>query len=182
MPCPPTDNVGCRRDSARVPHLPPAPTTALLWDLDNVAPPRAHLCSLAEALLAFVEPGDSPRIAAGHRSTFRAAIDLLEPLGVQVLSGGRRRNGADRVLLDQARLLHAQGIERFVVASNDHRFRRIAAFADLDVLTLNNEGVSLRLRAVARSITVLERDAERWFSRSASVIDGTPGGEEPAIA
>lgn len=124
------------------------PTTALLWDLDNVACPREHLPSLAAALTTLVEP-DAPRIAAAHRRAFRASRDLLSDLGVQVWSGGRRRNGADRVLLAQANRLRDAGVERFVVASNDHRFARIAEFSDLHVVTLTDDYLSLRLRAAA---------------------------------
>lgn len=161
--------------------LPPAPTTALLWDLDNVTPPRAYLASLAEALSALVGP-DAPRIAAGHRSTYRVTAELLEPLGVQVLSGGRRRNGADRVLLDQARALHAAGINRFMVASNDHRFRRIAALGSLEVITLHDGFVSQRLRRASHSVTALARTAQGWRVSQPSAADVAPGGEEPAAS
>lgn len=143
----------------------PLPRTALLWDLDNVACPREHLSSLAAALTSLVEP-DAPRIAAAHRRAFRSSRDLLRGLGVQVWSGGRRRNGADRVLLAQAMRLKDVGVERFVVASNDHRFARIATFADLHVLTLTDEYLSLRLRAAAQSVTVLTYDGEAWHHES----------------
>lgn len=141
------------------------PATALLWDLDNVACPREHLPSLAAALTSLVEP-DAPRIAAAHRRTFRASRAVLTGLGVEVWSGGRRRNGADRVLLSQATRLRDVGVERFVVASNDHRFARIATFADLHVLTLTDEYLSVRLRAAARSVTVLTYDGEAWHDES----------------
>jgi hypothetical protein len=127
---------------------------ALLWDLDNVSPPREHVASLAEALCRLV-PSDSPLIAAGHRVVFRSSRPLLAALGFEVLSGGRRADGADRVLMQQARLLHEQGVTRFLVASNDHRFAGIARFADLDVLTLSDAYVSARLRAAAGTVTVL---------------------------
>src|SRR4051794_32564496 len=88
--------------------------SALLWDLDNVAPAREHLASFARALCCLVEP-DEPAISAGHRLNFRSSRALLIDLGFQVLSGGRRTNGADRVLMQQAHLLAEQGITRFVV-------------------------------------------------------------------
>src|SRR4051794_34016923 len=96
-----------------------ASAVALLWDLDNVSPPREHVASLAEALCHFIR-GGGPLIASGHRFVCRSHRQSLTSLGFQVLSGGRRANGADRVLLEQARVLAGQGITRFVVASNDH--------------------------------------------------------------
>jgi hypothetical protein len=70
-------------------------------------------------------------IAAAHRVVVRSCQTMLTDLGIQVLSGGRRRNGADRVLLAQTTALRQQGVTRFLVASNDQRFAGIAAFADL---------------------------------------------------
>lgn len=142
----------------------PAASSALLWDLDNVAPPHEHLRPLAETLCALVAP-DAPRIAAGHRTTCRTSAGILGPLGIQIRSGGNRRNGADTVLMEQARALGARGIHRFLVASNDHQFRQIAAFAEVHVLTLHAAYVSLRLCDVARSITVLEHGTRGWSLR-----------------
>ena len=134
---------------------------ALLWDLDNVAPRQEHVESLAHALSTLVDR-QAPRIAAGHRQTYRRWAGPLHDLGIRVLSGGRRPNGADRVLLQQAGVLHEQGVERFLVATNDHRFARIATFADLHVATLTVGYVSRALRSAARSITVLEHAEAGW--------------------
>jgi hypothetical protein len=143
----------------------PAPATmALLWDLDNVTPPREHLASLAAVVSALLEP-DAPRIVAAHRRAFRTCQATLTALGMQVLSGGRRRNGADRVLLRHAQVLSEHGVERFIIASNDHRFARIATFADLHVLSLTDAYVSRRLRAAARSVTVLTLGDRGWETR-----------------
>lgn len=139
---------------------PPAPT-ALLWDLDNVAPPREYLASLAAALCWYV-PADAPVLAAGHRTVYRSCQALLVDLGIQVFSGGRRANGADRVLIEHAQRLADDGARRFVVASNDYRFAQIARFADLHVLTLSNDHVSGRLRAAARDVTVLAHRHRGW--------------------
>jgi hypothetical protein len=137
------------------------PTTAMLWDFDNIAPPREHLASLAQALWGHIGPG-VPLIAAAHRATFRSCRTMLADLGIELLSGGRRRNGSDRLLLDHAKALQQQGVTHFIVASNDYRFRRIATFAELHVLTLSASQVSDRLRAAALSVSVLERDHEGW--------------------
>ena len=141
---------------------PAAPgSTALLWDLDNVAPPREQLGSLAEAICLFVAAEES-MLAAGHRTNYRASRTLLADLGIQALSGGRRRNGADRVLLDHARRLSDQGVSRFVIASNDSRFAQVAQFADLHVLTLTDDYLSGRLRAAASTVTVLAHRHRGW--------------------
>jgi hypothetical protein len=80
-----------------------------------------------------------------------------------MLSGGGRRDGADDALLRQAWRLHRKcGVERFLIVSGDHRFARIAAFADLHVLTLTDEYLSGRLRVAARTVTVLTRDGSAW--------------------
>lgn len=141
--------------------------TALLWDLDNVAPPREHLASLAEAICWFVG-ADEPVLAAGHRTLYRSCRTLLASLGIQVFSGGRRPNGADRVLLEHARRLAGDGVGRFLVASNDARFARIARFADLHVLTLTDDYVSSRLRAAASDVTVLTHRHRGWVPISVS--------------
>lgn len=141
----------------------PTGTTALLWDLDNVAPPRQQLASFAAALCGVLEP-DEPVIAAAHRATYRSCLDVLAALGIEVLSGGRRRNGADRVLIDQARALNERGVERFIVASNDYRFARIASLGELHVLTLSGGSVSQRLREAASSVTLLTGGDRGWSS------------------
>lgn len=134
---------------------------ALLWDLDNVTAPRERLASLAQVLRELVEPG-APCFAAAHRRAFRSCRAMLTDFGVHALSGGCRRNGADRVLLAYAMMLREKGVDRFVVASNDHRFARIAAFADLHVLTLTDDYLSVRLRAAAQTVTVITYDGEGW--------------------
>jgi hypothetical protein len=146
----------------------PGPPGALLWDLDNVAPRRQHLAAVAEVLCRLVD-GDEPVVAAGHRAVFRSSRALLTDLGIQVLSGGRRPNGADRVLLARAQMLAQQGVGRFVVATNDHRFAGIARFGDLHVVTLTDDLVSDRLRAVAGSLTVLRCQDGTWSTRTKQV-------------
>lgn len=153
--------------------------SALLWDLDNVSPPRLHLASLARTLCCLVAP-DEPLVAAGHRVTFRACREVLSDLGYEVLSGGRRNNGADRVLLREAQALAERGVRSFLVASNDHRFARIARFADLHVLSLTDEYISGRLRAVARSVSVLSLSERGWERRDATEMTLRSAGAHPA--
>ncbi|MFQ1000487.1 hypothetical protein [Modestobacter sp. SSW1-42] len=137
---------------------------ALLWDLDNVTAGRAHIQSLAKALSSFVQPG-APRIAAARRSTYRLTREPLASAGIRLLSGGRQRDGADRILIQQAQALNAMGVRTFYVASNDHRFQRIADFAALHVLTLDGTPTSQRLHQRARTVTALTRDDDGHWRR-----------------
>ena len=72
-----------------------AATRALLWDVDNVAPRYRQLPSLAVALSELMGAG-ALGVAAAQRATFRSCRSLLTGCGFEVLSGGRRRNGAGR--------------------------------------------------------------------------------------
>jgi len=141
-------------------------TTALLWDLDNVSVPLSDLVALTQALSSLVQPG-SPRVASANWRTFRLSRDTLRAHGIRVICGGRDSAGADGVLLRQARMLRKRGVERFIVASNDHAFARIATSAELHVLTLTDAYVSGRLRAAASSVTVLTRSDQGWRPTSA---------------
>lgn len=133
-------------------HLPAtASTTMLLWDLDNVTPARRQFRATAEALSELISPS-APRIAAGHRTLFRACRGTLEELGFTALSGGRLRDGADRVLLRHARRAAAAGVREFFVVSNDHSFAELSRWGDLRVFTLDERQVSRRLADRARAI------------------------------
>lgn len=138
--------------------------SALLWDLDNVAPGLSNLPGLAAGLSRLVGPG-AVRVAAGHGRLTRACRTTLEDAGIRVLSGGRRANGADRVLLAEAERGSRSGVGRFVVASNDRAFARIAALGHLYVVTLDARWVSARLSEVASGVFVIARDGS-----SASVL------------
>lgn len=139
----------------------PGAKTALLWDLDNVSVPVGDLDSLARALSVLVEPG-APRIASANWRAFRLYRETLRGHGIRVLCGARDPNGADGVLLREARRLRKRGIERFFLASNDHGFARLAASAELHVVTLTGDYMSRKLLAAATSAVVLERDAQGW--------------------
>lgn len=155
------------------PPASPAPKhlEALLWDLDNVSVPLDDLDSLAHALSGLVEPG-APRVASANWRAFRACRGTLQAHGMRVVCGGRDPDGADGVLLRQARRLRKRGVKRFLVASHDHAFARIAKSAELHVLTLTDTYVSGRLRAAAASVTVLLRGTDGWCASGGA---GTPG-------
>jgi hypothetical protein len=151
---------------SRFPLLTARPArSALLWDLDNVNPGYRHMQTLARALLRLVEP-QATRIAAGHRSLYRACRGPLAEVHIGVVNGGRGTNGADRTLLFYARMLKRSGVERFVVASADGTFAHIGDFGELHVVTLAGAPVSERLHAKAHSVvTLLPTDQGWWQAR-----------------
>lgn len=134
---------------------------ALLWDLDNVSVPVADMDSLTQAVTQLLPPG-APAVASAHWRAFRLYGDTLRAHGIRVLCGARHPDGADGVLLRQARRLRKRGVEQFLVASNDGVFARLAASAEVHVLTLTGDLVSGRLRAAARSVTMLTREDGDW--------------------
>ncbi|WNV74449.1 hypothetical protein [Geodermatophilus sp. DSM 44513] len=163
---------------------PPTASAALLWDLDNVSVPLADLDALAQALCGLV-PDGAPMLASANWRAFRLAGDILRAHGIRVLCGSRDPNGADGVLcgsrdpngadgvlLKRARRLKRRGVERFIVATNDHAFARIANFAEVHVATLTSNYVSSRLRTAAASVTVLTHVGEDWRA------DGEPLSED----
>ncbi len=111
-------------------------------------------------LSGFVD-ASAPRSAAAHWRVFEECRATLRGLGFRVLSGGNERDGADDVLLRQARRFKRKGAERFIVVSNDRRFARIANFAELPVFTMTGPYLSERLRTAARTVTVLGQDEWR---------------------
>ena len=139
--------------------------TALLWDLDNVSVQRDDMPSLAESLSSLVEPA-SPRIASANWRAYRLYRNIVRSHGIRVICGGHDPDGADGVLLRQVKRLRRRGIDRFLVASNDHSFAKIATFAELHVLTLTSDYVSGRLLAAATSAMVMEQKEDGWRLRS----------------
>lgn len=135
-----------------------------LWDLDNVNTRRRYLPQLADALSGVVGP-EAFRVAAAQRITFRSSRAMLNEHGFEVLSGGRRANGADRQLLARARVLRRQGVKRFVLISNDGDLARIARLGELVVITPNAAQLSARLVAVASQVRELMFEHGHWIIR-----------------
>jgi hypothetical protein len=133
--------------------------SALLWDVDNVCPRLTTIYDLGRALSGLVAPG-SPRIASAHRQRFRVVREPLEALGMDVISGGVRPQGADLMLLNKAKWLRRAGVRRFVVASNDHEFARLAKWGAVHVATLTETLVSGELRAAAQTVTVINIESD----------------------
>jgi hypothetical protein len=138
----------------------PGPVT-MLWDMDNVLTGREDVGGLAR-LLGDFGGTDVSRIAAGHFVTCRAHGTTARRMGFEVLSGGRRPQGADRLLLRHASKHAKRGVRHFWVASNDGAFSRVADLGYLTVLTLDQTRVSARLRSAALAVVSLRRGASEW--------------------
>lgn len=129
----------------------------LLWDLDNVTPGNRLMLAFTRTLGAAAGPR-CPMFAAGHQGVCQAVRDDLTAAGVAVLTGARRRDGADRALLHLAHTLaQHRGTRHFLVASNDHAFAHLPKAAAVTVLTLHPGLVSARLRARAQAVITLVR-------------------------
>ena len=122
---------------------------------------RQEVAGLARVLSDFCGPGVR-RVAAGHWVTCRAHGMTAEAVGFQVLNGGRRPQGADRLLLRAASRQAKRGARQFLVASNDGAFARVADWGYVTVLTLDESRVSARLRAAAITVISLTQSAHEW--------------------
>lgn len=138
----------------------PAPV-AMLWDMDNVLTSRQDVPRLARVLGEFGGPGVR-RFASGHSVTCRAYGTTATEMGFEVVNGGRRAQGADRVLLRHASKQAECGAGHFWVVSNDGSFARVAEMGYLTVLTLDETRVSGRLRAAAIAVISFKRSADAW--------------------
>lgn len=148
--------------------------TVLLWDLDNVTPGNRHLTAMAQTLVDLAGP--LARIyAAGHAGVHRGAKSHVTALGITLLPSTRRPNGADRALLRIGdRLWRTGQAGRFLVASNDHAFAQLPPAADVVVLTLSPEYVSVRLRARAVAVIPLPHPGRLEGTAAARPLGAEP--------
>lgn len=133
---------------------PQRPDRALLWDLDNVTVGRDGNERLAHSILQICAVTDH-LYAAGRRRTWRQHRRMLEALGITVLSGGTRSQGADQRLLERANGLAAGGVSHLFLASNDGDFVRLPAACTVTVLTLSPDDVARGLLGRAISVITL---------------------------
>lgn len=150
---------------------------AMLWDLDNLSTGRHDVPELAAFLAHLGGPG-MPRIAAGHFVTCRAVAAEVSAAGFEVRSGGHRPQGADRVLLRQARRHARGGGTYFLVGSSDGAFARVGRLGHLVVLSLDETRVSRRLWKAADAVIVLVRTVSGWRMRYAQ--PPAAAGDRPA--
>jgi hypothetical protein len=149
----------------------------VLWDLDNVTPGHNALPRLAAALAAAVGPA-CPVFAAGRAGAFDPVLENLTGLGITVLPGNRRRDGADGALLHLAcTLAKPRDVRHIVVLSNDRAFAALPKRAAVSVLTLSPDSVSGCLRARALSVQAIGVDGEGFVLPDVFGIAGARGSE-----
>ena len=135
--------------------------------MDNVSTGRDQVADLAR-LLGDLGGPDVRRIAAGHFVTCRAHGNTAAKSGFEVLNGGRRPQGADRLLLRRASRQAQRGTRHFWIASNDGDYAQLAQLGTLAVLTVDETRVSARLRAAAIVVISLRRTEDEWRVQYAS--------------
>lgn len=140
-----------RRRSARL-----LGRSALLIDLENVCPGSRHrervlaqMCSLlrlagpVDEIVAFVAAPVSARQAA-----------LLVEAGIPTVGVGPGPNAAGKAIVARAEQLAAAGTTRFVVASANRYFARVASFGELRVISTPRVPVSKALAAAAHDVRI----------------------------
>ncbi|WP_140740177.1 hypothetical protein [Pedococcus bigeumensis] len=108
--------------------------------------------------------GSNLLYAAGHRGTYRQHRLMLAAIGITVISGGLRSQGADRQLLHYGHILARRGVSILVVASNDGAFARLPVETGVTVLTLTPGLVSKRLRTRADAVVALHHPGQPFWA------------------
>jgi len=130
--------------------------SALLIDLENFCPgSRRQKRVLAQLrhLLLLAGPVDEVVAFAATPVLARQAT-LLAAAGIRALGVRPGRDAADKALVAHAKQLAAAGTTRFVVASADHYFARVAKFGQLRVISTPDHPVSTVLAAAAHDVRV----------------------------
>lgn len=133
----------------------------LLWDLDNLSTSAGRIQDLATLMGRFGGP-DTERFAAGHQVICRSHGAFARQAGFEVRSAGRRRQGADRLLLRHATDLATRGVKYFCVGSSDGAFASIGELGHLVVITMDASRVSRRLSAAADAMLEVAKDSSGW--------------------
>lgn len=105
-----------------------SPRIALLCDLDNVTAGVNADAALADQITERCD-GTNLLCTAGHRDTYRQHRERLAAIGITVISGGQRPQGADQEPLHYGHIVARRGVSTFVVASNDGTFARVPPHA-----------------------------------------------------
>lgn len=128
----------------------------LLIDLENMIglnPRPATVSCKLDALMSRAGPG-VPAVAACAASRITGpGRDVLSRNGVRLLVAGGDKNGADQTLLAEAERLARDGCGRFLVASNDSGFARIAELGRLEIIIWQSQ-----------------KPARKYTSRAAQVV------------
>jgi hypothetical protein len=130
-------------------------STALLIDLENMVGANAKPGMLALKLDALTsQAGDGiPVIAAcaGSRIT-PASAQVLKDRKITLRKTGGEKNAADKALLEEAARLAGQGCRRFIVASHDSTFARIAELGELEIIAWTSPKIAQKYASRATAV------------------------------
>ncbi|GAA3348732.1 hypothetical protein GCM10020358_68300 [Amorphoplanes nipponensis] len=116
---------------------PPKSGGVLLIDLENMIGRNAKSSVLAARIPVLIDRAGPTVTAvaacAGNRIT-PAGMKILKDNGIELLTVDWSKDAADDALLAEAQRRADAGCSRFVAASNDSRFARLADLGDLEVL------------------------------------------------
>lgn len=130
--------------------------TALLIDLENYCPGSRRPTRVASQLRQLLDAAGpvSSTVAVAATAVAHRQRHVLATAGITVLSVPAGHNAADEALITEARRLARTGVRRFIVASGDHIFARVASFGELVVITHATHEVSRRLSNAASEVRV----------------------------
>ena len=115
----------------------PATGGVLLVDLENMVGQMAKpsiVTARMQALIRCAGPGVTVVAACARARITPAGAKVLQEHHVALLTVDGSKDAADEALLAEAQRMAGDGCRRFVVASNDSRFARLADLGDLEIV------------------------------------------------
>jgi hypothetical protein len=109
----------------------------LLVDLENMVGKNAKpgiVAARMQALIQRAGPGAKIVAACAQARITPDGAKVLQAHDVELLPVDGSKDAADEALLTQAQRMANDGCRRFVVASNDSRFARLAELGDLEIV------------------------------------------------
>jgi hypothetical protein len=134
----------------------------LLIDVENMIGANARPGTLGAKVDALTgrAGGSVPVVAAcaGNRIT-AAGKQALNDRKIKLLTVGDDKDAADKALLDEAEKRARDGCTRFVVASHDSRFARLADLGQLEIIAWANPKIAKKDTARAAAVHQVPRPA-----------------------
>jgi hypothetical protein len=158
----------------------------LLTDLENMVGANARPGALAAKVDALTARAGSgvPAVAAcaGNRIT-PAGRQVLDDRKIRLLTVSGDKDAADKALLDEAGKLARCGCTRFVAASHDSGFARLAGLGTLEIIAWANPKIARKCTSRAAAFRHVPRPAAKAQPARppASRLCPRPASKEPAI-
>lgn len=141
---------------------------AALLDFENLAIAHDRRLPIVETaeLLASIAPllqGMPVRVATGKRLLLPNMCAFNPAWGLRVV--GSEPDAADNALIDDAHQFFASGVTDLIVASGDHAFVPLAAFARLHIIS-HADHLSRKLQMAATTVTYLSNSVTEAINKS----------------